>query len=191
MGRISQANAQANNSPQALDALSRAREIIDRGNVLTGSQFTWDKGFKNQLASLGVHADAITDTNSLVKNLARYEAARATAAGLGGTDAARELAHSGSPNTQIDSKALKGIIEQSMASEMALNGYTKAQTGQNDPQALLKNEAEFRSIPHVIEAYQYGLSRSPKEADEFLKEQGLSKATVAASRKRLRDMGAL
>lgn len=189
--RTAAAIDQANRSPQAIDALSRARNILDTADLATGAQFGKFNEFRNALAGLGIVTDETTDANSLVKNLARYEATRASGAGLGHTDAARELNEKGSPNTKIDSKALKGIVSQSMATELAVQGYAKVQTGVTDPQQMARIENEFRNIPNLIEAYQYGLSRTPQEADEFLKEHGVSKAEISKARQKLRNLGAL
>jgi hypothetical protein len=136
---------------------------------------------------VGFDTGAADDANTLVKNLARYEAARATQAGLGGTDAARELAHTGSPNISLDNAALKGIITQSLATEKALATYANIQTKTKDAGQLAKNEADFRSIPHLIEGYEYGLARNPQEADEFLKKHGVTRAQMAATRKAIKE----
>src|SRR6185437_3843749 len=106
-GRVQQAQAAANNTVQAQDALTRARTILDSpGAPNTGALVDWKRNVKNFLSSAGIDTQGAEDTNSLIKNLARYEASRATQAGLGGTDAARELAHNGSPNVSIDNAAL-------------------------------------------------------------------------------------
>src|ERR1700747_1461426 len=97
--RVQQAQAAANNTTQAQDALTRARAILDSPAAPnTGAGFQRVQGLKNLMSTLGIDTQGATDANSLVKNLARYEAARATQAGLGGTDAARELAHNRSPH---------------------------------------------------------------------------------------------
>lgn len=181
--RVQQAMAAANNTQQAQDALSRAQTILESPNALsTGTTFDTAKKLKNFLSSAGIDTEGADDANTLTKNLARYEAARATAAGLGGTDAARELAHSGSPNTSLDNKALVGIVKQSLATEKALAAYASKQTGITDPDQLAKNENAFRNIPHLIEGYEYGMSRTPQEADEFLKKHGLSKKDMIQTR---------
>lgn len=181
--RVQQAMNAANNTQQAQDALERAQAIMESPDALkTGAGFNTAKTLKNYLSSLGVDTQGAEDANSLTKNLARYEGARATAAGLGGTDAARELAHAGSPNTAVDNKALVGIIKQSRATEKAIAAYANKQTGVTDPDQLARNENAFRNIPHLIEGYEYGMSRTPQEADEFLKKHGLSKADMAKTR---------
>lgn len=189
--RVSQAQAAANNTTQAQDALTRARAILDNpGAPNTGALFETKKGIKNFLAGVGIDTGAADDANTLVKNLARYEASRATQAGLGGTDAARELAHTGSPNVSLDNAALKGIVTQSLATEKALAAYANIQAKTRDAGQLAKNEADFRSIPHLIEGYEYGLARNPQEAEEFLKKHGVTRAEMAASRKAIREFEA-
>ena len=186
--RVQQAQAAANNTTQAQDALTRARTILDSsGAPNTGGGFDRTKDLKNMMASMGIETQGATDANSLVKNLARYEAARATQAGLGGTDAARELAHNGSPNTQIDKEALKGIVTQSLATEKALATYANVQTRTKDAGQLAKNEADFRSIPHLIQAYEYGLARNDKESQEFLEKHGLTRDEMKKSRALIKD----
>jgi hypothetical protein len=187
-GRIQQAQAAANNTVQAQDALSRARVILDEPSAPnTGAGFQKVQGLKNLMSTLGIDTQGATDANSLVKNLARYEASRATQAGLGGTDAARELAHNGSPNVSIDNGALKGIVTQSLATEKALAAYANAQTKTKDAGTLAKNEADFRNIPNLIQGYEYGLARSPSEAEEFLKKHGLSRADMAKTRQLIKE----
>lgn len=187
-GRVQQAQAAANNTVQAQDALSRARAILDEpSSPNTGTGFQKVQGLKNLMSTLGIDTQGATDANSLVKNLARYEASRATQAGLGGTDAARELAHNGSPNVSIDNAALKGIVTQSLATEKALSVYANIQAKTKDAGALAKNEADFRSIPNLVQGYEYGLARSPSEAEEFLKKHGLSRADMARTRQQIKE----
>lgn len=186
-GRVQQAQAAANNTVQAQDALTRARAILDNPNAPnTGALMDWKKNVKNVLASAGIDTQGADDINSLVKNLSRYEAARATQAGLGGTDAARELAHNGSPNVSIDKSALKGIITQSLATEKALAAYANIQAKTQDPNILARNEARFRNIPNLIQGYEYGLARNPQEAEEFLKKHGLTRAQMAETRRQIK-----
>lgn len=180
--RVQHAQAAANGTVQAQDALSRSLAILDNPNIDTGAAFEKFRGLKNVMASIGIDTDAATDANSLVKNLARYEAARATQAGLGGTDAARELAHNGSPNTAVDKGALKGIIKQSLATEKAVAAYARVQAKTTDPQQMQQNESEFQAIPNAIMGYEYGLSKTPQEADEFLKKHGISKEQMKKTR---------
>jgi hypothetical protein len=149
----------------------------------TGAAFDRARGLQNLFASAGIDTQGATDMNGLVKNLARYEASRATAAGLGGTDAARELSHNGQPNVSIDSRALRGIVDQSLATEKAIAAYANVQAKTQDPQKLQQNEAAFRSIPHLIEGYQYGMTRNPQEANQFLGEHGLKPSDMAQTRK--------
>lgn len=186
--RVQQAQAAANNTSQAQDALTRARTILDKPDAInSGAGFEWKKSVRNVLASAGISTSEADDTNTLVKNLARYEASRATQAGLGGTDAARELAHNGSPNAALSTDALKGVITQSLATEKALAAYANIQTKTKDAGQLAKNEADFRSIPHLIQAYEYGLARTPAEAEEFLKKHGLTRAEMAAARQKIKE----
>lgn len=186
--RVEQAKAQANNTIQTQDALGRALHILDTGAAAnTGVGFDARKGIKNFLAGVGIDTKGADDTNSLVKNLARYEASRATAAGLGGTDAARELSHNGSPNTNIDNAALKGIVRQSLATEKAISAYAAIQSKSANPQALMKNENDFRNIPNLVQGYEYGLTKSPQEANEFLEKHGLSKADMKKTRGMIKD----
>lgn len=180
--RVQHAQAAANGTIQAQDALSRSLEILDSPSIDTGAAFDKLRGLKNVMASIGIDTDAATDANSLVKNLARYEAARATQAGLGGTDAARELAHNGSPNTTVDKGALKGVIKQSLATEKAVAAYARIQAKTTDPAQMQKNESDFQSIPNAIIGYEYGMSKSPQEADAFLKKHGLTKEQMKQTR---------
>lgn len=191
-GRVSQALNQAGNTVQAQDALSRAKAILESSESPdTGTGFEQKKFLKNAMSSLGIDTQGADDMNTLAKNLARYEASRATASGLGGTDAARELAHNGSPNTALDNKALLGIVRQSLATEKALSGYANVQSKTNDPQKLLQNENAFRAIPHPIETYEYMMSRNKGEADRYLKEHGLTHESITKSAAMLKQFGAL
>jgi hypothetical protein len=185
--RVSQAQSAANNTTQAQDALSRAKAIMETSGPDTGGAFEKLKGLKNLFASAGMDTEGATDANSLVKNLARYEAARATQAGLGGTDAARELAHNGSPNTAVDKKALIGIINQSLATEKALAAYASKQSKTTDPKQLMKNENDFRNIPHLIEGYEYGMSRNANEANLFLGKHGLKADEMRKTRQLIKQ----
>jgi hypothetical protein len=186
--RVSQAQAAANNTTQAQDALNRTRAILDKPDAInTGAGFEWKKSVRNVLASAGIDTGGADDANTLVKNLARYEASRATQAGLGGTDAARELAHNGSPNAQLSTEALKGVVTQSLATEKALAAYANIQSKTKDAGQLAKNEADFRSIPHLIEGYEYLLARNSQEAEEFLKKHGLTKAEMIPTYKAIKE----
>jgi hypothetical protein len=187
-GRVSQALNQANNTVQAQDALSRAKALLESPNApKTGANFESFKNLKNTMSSLGIDTQGADDMNTLSKNLARYEAARATASGLGGTDAARELAHAGTPNVTLDNKAALSVVNQSLATEKALQSYAKIQSKTSDPQALLKNESDFRNIPHLIEAHEYGMSRSPAEADAYLKAHNISPDQMKQSRAAIKE----
>ena len=187
-GRVQQAQAAANNTIQAQDALTRARTLLDKPDAIdTGGGFKWKQDVKNMLAGAGIDTQGADDANTLVKNLARYEASRATQAGLGGTDAARELAHNGSPNVSLDKGALKGVITQSLATEKALAAYAGIQSKTQDPQALAKNETDFRNIPNLVQGYEYGLARNAQEADEFLQKHGLSRDEMGRTRKLIKE----
>jgi hypothetical protein len=185
-GRVQQAQAAANNTVQAQDALSRARTIMDTDSLNTGGGFKWKQDVNNMLAGAGIDTKGAEDMNSLVKNLARYEASRATQSGLGHTDAARELAHNGSPNVALDKSALKGIITQSLATEKALAAYANIQSKTQDPSTLVQNETRFRNIPNLIQGYEYGLARNPQEAEEFLKKHGLTRAQMTETRRQIK-----
>jgi hypothetical protein len=188
--RIGQVQAQAANTVQAQDALSRAKAILESGQSPdTGSGFENKKAIANFLSSVGIDSSSADNMNTLAKNLARYEASRATASGLGGTDAARELAHNGSPNTQLDNRALLGIVRQSLASEKVLSGYADVQSKTNDPQKQLQNEAAFRAIPHPIETTEYMMSRNKAEAEQYLAEHGLKHSDIAQSAAALQQFG--
>lgn len=185
--RVQQAQAAANNTVQAQDALTRARAILDSPTAPnTGAGFKNVQSLRNLLSTIGVDTQGATDANSLVKNLARYEAARATQAGLGGTDAARELAHNGSPNVSVDNAALKGIITQSLATERALAAYANVQAKAKDLDTLTRNESAFRNIPNLIEGYEYGLARNKGEAEEFLRKHGVTAAQMKETRARIK-----
>lgn len=189
--RVQQAQSAANNTTQAQDALTRARAILDSPeSPNTGAGFQRVQGLRNLMSTMGIDTQGATDANSLVKNLARYEAARATQAGLGGTDAARELAHNGSPNVNVDNAALRGIVTQSLATEKALAAYANIQTRTKNPDALSKNEADFRSIPNLIQGYEYGLARNPQEAEAFLQKHGLSRADMVRTRALIKEFEA-
>jgi hypothetical protein len=187
--RLNSAVTAANQAPAAMDALRRARDVMDRG-VSTGGGFGALKDLKNALAGAGFDTSGAADANELAKNLARYEAQRANLAG--NTDAARSLVELGSPNTKIDATALRHIITQSMANEAAIQGYTKAVGAHgNDPNAAITAESRFRAVPNLIQAYEYGMMRSKSEADEFLQRHNLTKSQIAASRAQLREIGGL
>lgn len=189
--RVQQAQAAANNTVQAQDALTRARSILDNpSGPNTGVLFDTKKAVKNFLSGVGIDTGSADDANTLVKNLARYEASRATQAGLGGTDAARDLAHQGSPNVSLDNAALKGVVTQSLATEKALSAYANVQSKTRDVDQLAKNEADFRKIPNLVQGYEYGLARTPAEAEEFLKKHGVSRADMAATRKAIKEFEA-
>ena len=191
-GRVAGAQAAANNTIQSQDALHRVIDVLESsGTPATGKTFALNTDVRNALSSLGIDTSGATTSNELVKNLARYEASRATQVGLGGTDAARELAHFGSPNVNVDNRALLDITKQSLATEQAIAAYAKLQSSTQDPAQLQANEAKFRSIPNLIETYQYMQSKSPAEAERFLSLHGLSHKDVVTSASQLKAMGAL
>jgi hypothetical protein len=186
--RVQQAQQQANTTKDTQDALERSLAIMESGGPATGGLLDLKKRFGNYAASAGMDSNWAENQNTLAKNLARYEASRATAAGLGGTDAARDLSHNGSPNTSLDKGALVGVIRQSLATEKALAAYANLQSKTQDPNVLLKNESDFRSIPHLIQGYEYSLAKTPAEADAFLQKHGLSKQDMAETRKRIKEI---
>lgn len=186
--RVQQAQAAANNTVQAQDALTRARAILDSPDAPnTGALVDWKRNVTNFLSTVGIDTQGADDTNSLVKNLARYEASRATQAGLGGTDAARELAHNGSPNVSIDNTALKGIVTQSLATEKALAAYANIQAKAKDEETMARNESAFRNIPNLIAGYEYGLARNQAEANEFLRKHGISASEMKRTRQAIKQ----
>jgi hypothetical protein len=188
--RVQQAQAAANNTVGAQDALSRAKAILESPqSPNTGANFESVKSLKNLMSGLGIDTQGADDMNTLTKNLARFEAQRATQSGLGGTDAARELAHNGSPSTSLDNKALLGVVRQSLATEKANAMYAAIQAKTSDPAVLAKNEADFRNIPHLIEALEYGMMRNPQEASEYLKSHNIDPKDMAASRAAIKEFG--
>lgn len=187
-GRQNVGNQLANQSPSALDALSRARAILDRG-TWTGTEFSLFKDLKNALAGVGIDTQGATDANELVKNLARYEGTRAS--GVGNTDAARSLFETGSPNTKVDAQAAKNIVTQAMGNEMAIQGYAKSVGAAKTPQEALQKEQSFRSTPNLIEGYEYSLMRSPEEAEQFMKRYGLTRQQLQGIRAQMKQQGLL
>ena len=118
-----------------------------------------------------------------------YEATRANT--VGNTDASRSLVAMGSPNTAIDAQAAKNIVTQSMANEMAIQGYAKTTGTAANPQQGMAKESSFRSIPNLVEGYEYSLMRSPEEAEQFIKRYGLTKQQIQATRAQMRQQGLL
>lgn len=186
--RIQAGEQAANASPTAIDALTRARSILDNG-TWTGGAFSATKDFRNLLASLGVDTGTAQNASELAKNLARYEAARAGS--IGDTDAARSLYEAGAPNTKMDAAAVKAVIMQSLGIERMIQGYAKVVGGAPTPQAAMEAEQRFRSIPNLVQAYELGFMRNQKEADEFFQRYGVSGRELAKSAQMLRQMGAL
>jgi hypothetical protein len=187
-GRVAQAQEQANSTIQTQDALTRALNIVEKGGASNpGALFQTKTSIKNFLAGVGYDTPGADDNNSLVKNLARYESSRATSAGLGHTDAARDLAHTGSPNIKVDDAALHGIVRQSLATEKAIAAYGNVTSKTTDPQALAAKEKQFRSIPNLIEGYEYGLTKSPQDANEFLQKHNISKDEMKKTRAQIKE----
>lgn len=186
--RVQQAQNQANQTVQTQDALTRAKAILESGEApTTGKYASMVRDLKNAMASLGLDTKGADDMNTLTKNLARYEASRATASGLGGTDAARELAHTGSPSIALDNGALLGVVRQSLATEQALSAYANVQGKSKDPDVLAKNEADFRNIPKNIEAREYGMARNAEEANEMLRKFGMSADDMKKARAAVKE----
>jgi hypothetical protein len=147
---------------------------------------------RNALSSLGIDTDEATDSNELVKNLARAEASRAAGSPVGGTDAGRKLLSQGTGSTHIDNKAALNIIDQSMATELAGRGYIKALAGkQSNPAAMQEAETKFLSTPNLIQAYELGLKKNPQEAEEFYRTNGLKRGDLAPAIQQLKGLGAL
>jgi hypothetical protein len=82
---------------------------------------------------------------------------------------------------------LKGIVTQSLATEKALAAYANAQSRTKDPDTLARNETAFRSIPNLIQGYEYGLARNPQEAEAFLKKHGIDRADMARTRAQIKQ----
>lgn len=186
--RIQAGEVAANSAPTAIDALNRARAILDKG-TWTGSTFSLFKDLKNTAAGLGVDTSSAQNASELVKNLARYEGARAGS--VGQTDAARSLYEAGAPNTHMDAAAVKSVVLQSLGIERMLQGYAKVVGGAPTPQAALQAEQKFRSIPHLVQAYELGFLRDKASADEFFKRYGVSGRELAKSAAELRALGAM
>lgn len=186
--RINAGEAAANSAPTAIDALDRARAILDKG-VATGTAFPQFKDMKNLVASMGVDTKGAQNASELAKNLARYEAARAGS--VGDTDAARSLYEAGAPNTKMDAAAVKAVVLQSLGIERMIQGYAKVVGGAPNAHAALQAEQQFRSIPHLVQAYELGFMRNPAEANEFFKRYGISGKEIAKSYAELQKLGAL
>lgn len=186
--RINAGEMAANTSPVAIDALTRARTILDKG-TWTGTTFSAFKDLKNAAAGLGLDTKEAQNASELAKNLARYEAARAGS--VGDTDAARSLYEAGAPNTKMDAAAVKAVIMQSLGIEKMIQGYAKVVGGAPDPHSALVAEQRFRAVPNLVQAYELGFMRSPAEANEFLRRYGASGKTLSKSAQELRQMGAM
>lgn len=184
--RTQAAAAAANTSPQAIDALDRAGAIIDQG-VFTGTAFSGFKDLKNLAASLGIDTKNAADSSELAKNIARYEAARAQA--VGDTDASRALFAAASPDTKYDAKAVKAVIQQSLANERIIQSYAQLMQSAPDPQTAMQRESVFRSIPHLLQTFELGQMKSKEEVDAFLKRYDISGAELAKSRAMLQQLG--
>lgn len=186
--RINAGEVAANSAPTAIDALTRARSILDNG-TWTGNAFSATKDLRNLVASFGVDTSTAQNASELAKNLARYEAARAGS--VGSTDAARSLYEAGAPNTKMDAAAVKAVVLQSLGIEKMIQGYAKAVGGAPDPHSALVAEQKFRSIPHLVQAYELGFMRNSKEADAFFSRYGVSGRELAKSAAMLKQLGAL
>jgi hypothetical protein len=191
--RVQQAKAADYDRPAVLDALTRVRAILANPNApKLGSSFEAQTYLKNALSSMGVDTKGATDANELVKNLARSEAARSQSSPIGTTDAGRSLLSKGTGSTHIDNAAALGIVDQSIAAEMAGRGYLKAVTKYaGDPDKMQQAETSFLQTPHLIHAYELGLKKSPAEVESFKKQNGLSNNDLGAATDHLKALGAL
>lgn len=186
--RTQAGEAAANSAPTAIDALERSRAILAKG-VWTGTQFSMFKDLKNTMASLGVDTKGAQNASELAKNLARYEASRAGT--VGQTDAARSLYEAGAPNTKMDPASVRSVILQSLGVERMIQGYGKLMTTAPNPQVALQREQAFRSVPHLVMAYELGFMKNAKEADELFKRYGVSGPELAKSAAELKKLGVL
>ena len=184
--RTQNAVAAANTSPQAIDALERAGAIIDQG-TWTGTAFSGFKDLKNLAASMGVDWKGAQNSSELAKNIARYEAARAQA--VGDTDASRALFAAGSPDTHYDAKAVKAVIQQSLANEKIIQSYANIMQSSQTPAEAAQKERAFRSIPNLLQTFELGQMKSKAEVDAFLKRYDISGAELAKSRQMLQQLG--
>ncbi|MDE2098331.1 MAG: hypothetical protein KGL39_13845 [Patescibacteria group bacterium] len=178
--RAQQYISAANTSPQALDALDRMRAILDQG-VWTGTAFSGFKDLKNLAASMGLDTTAAQNASELVKNMARYEAARAAA--VGDTDASRSLVEAGSPNYKMDAKAIRSVVLQSMANERIIQSFGNVMESSPNPQIAMQREQQLRSIPHLLQMFELGEMHNPEEVNDFLKRYDISGSELAKSRK--------
>lgn len=170
--------AAANTAPQAIDALDRMRAIMDQG-VWTGTAFSGFKDIKNLVASMGVDWQGAQNSSELVKNMARYEAARAAA--VGDTDASRALVEAGSPNFKMDAKAVKAVVLQSLANERIIQSYGKLMESSSNPQVAMQKEQQFRSIPHLLQMFELGEMRNKAEVDDFMKRYDITPEELSKS----------
>lgn len=168
----------ANTAPQALDALDRMRAILDEG-TWTGTAFSGFKDLKNLAASIGLDTTGAQNASELVKNMARYEAARASA--VGDTDASRALVEAGSPNFKMDANAVKSVVLQSIGNERIIQSYANLMQSAPNPQVAMQREQQFRSIPHLLQMLELGELHSKPEVDEFLQRYDLSGKELAKS----------
>lgn len=168
----------ANTAPQAIDALQRIDAILDQG-TWTGTAFSGFKDLKNLAASIGIDTTGTQNASELVKNMARYEAARAAA--VGNTDASRSLVEAGSPNFHMDAKAVKAVTQQSLANERIIQTYANLTETAPTPEIGMQREAQLRSIPHLLQTFELRDMKSKAEVDSFLKRYNLSGAELAKS----------
>lgn len=179
VGRAQNGISAANTSPVALDSLERISAILNQG-TWTGGAFSGFKDLKNLAASMGIDTTSADNASELVKNMARYEAARAGA--VGNTDASRALVAEGSPNFKMDAKAVKSVVEQSIANEQIIQSYGNLMESAPNPQIGMQREQQLRSIPHLLQMFELGNMKSASQVDEFLKRYDLSGSELAKSR---------
>lgn len=178
----------ANTSPQAIDALTRIGSLIDQG-TWTGTAFSGFAQLKNFAASLGIDTSSAQNASELMKNIARFEASRAQA--VGNTDASRSLFAAASPDYKYDPAAVKAVSQQALANEKIIQAYGKIYQSSQDPNVVGSLEQQFRSVPHLLEVYEFGQMRNQAEADAFLKRYGLTKDDIAKGSQQLKSMGLL
>lgn len=192
-GRAAAAQEAANRSPQIINALREARSIIENNpGVLRGPMTPAMLQIRNTLAGVfGGDVATAADGNMLAKQLAVAALGRANQFGAGGTDAGRDLSVHASPNVTGDAKSLPKLINQALGLEQFNVGTANAKNKAGSPQAQQAVESKLRSIPHGVEAFEYGNARNPAEADDILRRYGMSKSDMAAARDAMRKAGAL
>lgn len=178
----------ANAAPGAIDALSRIKDILDKG-TWTGTAFSGFAQLKNLAASMGIDTSNATNASELMKNIARYESMRGNT--VGNTDASRELFNASGPNYKMDANAVRDVTDQALANEHYILGYGKLMSSSKDPNALTQKENAYRNVSNLIPALEAGQMKSPAEMEAFLKRYNLSASDLAKARQQLREMGAL